>query len=149
MIFVQFSGSPRGSLWFSVYSVAGFCRVLLGSSVFNVSQGGNAVEFEHFGFLLSLYMSRVLPGASLWFSVHAVAGFCMVFMGALRFSMHQTEEMLSNLKIMVSDLFVHVWSSPGGSLLLSVHCVVGFCKVLLGVFIFQCITRGHAVESEN
>ena len=79
-----------------------------------------------------------------------MAGFCRVLLGALRFSAHQTEEMLANLKIMVSDLFVHVWGSPGGSLWFSVHCVVGFCKVLLGVlFFFSVSQEGHAVESEN
>ena len=58
-------GFSRGFLWFSVHSVAGFCRVLLGFSVFSVSEGANAVDFENFGFLLSLYISEVLPGVSL------------------------------------------------------------------------------------
>ena len=45
VILVTFLGSPGGSLWFSVHSVAGFCRVLSGVLLFQCMKKGKCRRF--------------------------------------------------------------------------------------------------------
>ena len=120
---------------FSGWVFAGFSW---GFSVFSVSDGGNAVESENYGFLESLYISVVLPGllcgseSTQWLDV---AGFSWG-------SPSQKGQMLSKLKtIGFCDICTILGFSRGFSVVLS--SLSGWVlQGSLADFGFQCATRG-------